>query len=459
MATTISPAISIKYLQQVFGVSDTDLGKLLEHVCGDVNIINIWAKFKPIYHSGVGLLTNAMRQDNSHVVSGYNISWGLMKPTSYNWSDFIDTTTGVVKNGMWGYDKPVGGSASPWRMSDFAEIGNSGNATGNRYSSSAKCPIQITLTQNDELPVPRTVTEGSSTLMFLFTFQNGIVGWSSEHSLSIDEIFAAEKNYYPTVILTGFYNGRVYEYSKSGEHPVSYYTGNVNPVVQVPIDTKTLANSVVHDGGSYHTGALADGAKWTACMVLTNQRIEGGTTTHTINNVAITRLEYALGVDRKQLTVKNTTSLDNIISLSYVITLKRSLDSYSYYYVESIKVTINTIYTGQTLYFQIDASFTCLMGVIGGDGWAGNNQSETKNSWASLSVELSEQGKEVTKTLSPSTGLPVFRFSGNLPDGKRVAAGSLSFRSGGNYLSGSFGVEVQGGAAEYGAYSSVKYTS
>lgn len=458
MATTISPAISIKYLQQIFGVSDTDLGKLLEHVCGDVNLINIWAKFKPIYHSGVGLLTNAMRQDNSHAVSGYNISWGLMKPTSYNWSDFIDTTTGVVKNGMWGYDKPVGGSASPWRMSDFAEIDNNGNATGNRYSSSAKCPIQIVLTQSDELPVPRTATEDSSTLMFLFTFQNGIVGWSSSHSLSIDEIFAAEKNYYPTVILTGFYNGRVYEYSKSGEHPVSYYTGNVNPVVQVAIDTKTLANSVANDGGSYHTGVLADDSKWTACMVLTSQRIEGGTTTHTISNAAITRLEYALGADRKQLTVKNTTSLDNITSLSYRITLKRSLDNYSHYYVQSIKVTIATKQSGNTMDFSIGASFTCLMGVIGGDGWAGSNQSETRNNWASLYLDISEQGREVTKTLSPSTGLPIFRFSDSLPDGKRVAAGSLSFKSGGNYIGGSFGVEVQGGGSEYSANVTVKYT-
>lgn len=458
MATTISPAISIKYLQQIFGVSDTDLGKLLEHVCSDVNIINIWAKFKPIYHSGVGLLTNAMRQDNSHIISGYNISWGLMKPTSNSWNDFIDTTTGVVKNGLWGYDKPVGSSASPWRMSDFAEIDNNGNATGNRYSSDAKCPIQIVLTQNDELPVPKTTTEESSTLMFLFTFQNGIAGWSSAHSLSIDEIFAAEKTYYPTVIMTCFYGGKIYEYSKSGDYPVSHYVGNVDPVVQVPVETKTLADSVAHDGGSYNTGALADGSKWTACMVLTSQKIEGSTATHTINSAAITRLEFSLGVDRKQLTVKNTTSLDSIISMSYLIKLKRSLDNYSYYYVESISVTINTRFTGGALSFNIDASFSCLIGVIGGNGWAGSNQSETRKNWASLYLDISEQGKEVTKILSPSTGLPIFKFSKSLPDGSRIAAGSLSFKSGGNYLSGNFSIQVQGGATEYEANILVKNT-
>ena len=115
-------------------------------------------------------------------------------------------------------------------------------------------------------------------------------------------------------------------------------------------------------------------------------------------------------------------------------------------------------FTGGALSFNIDASFSCLMGVIGGNGWAGSNQSETRKNWASLYLDISEQGKEVTKILSPSTGLPIFKFSRSLPDGSRIAAGSLSFKSGGNYISGNFSIQVQGGATGYEANILVKNT-
>lgn len=449
MATTISPAISIRYLQEIFGLSDTDLGTLMKKIVDNRNLINIWAKYKPIYHPGVGLLTNAMRQDNSHTVSGYTISWGIMKPTSYNWTDYIDTTTGEVRSGLWGYDKPVGGIASPWRLSDFAGIDNNGNAIGDsyRYSSSAKCPIAITLPQGDTLPVPYSANQEGSTLMFIFTFQNGVTGWSATHSLSIDEIFAAEKSYYPTVVLTCYYNGRVYEYSKSGDNPVSYYTGNVNPVVQVPINTKTLAEAVCNDGGYYHTGALAKNAVWTACMVLTSQKIAGGVTTHVISNAAITRLEYETGVDRKQLTVVTTSALDEITALSYTVTLKRS-ESGSFYYIQSIMVTIRTTW-GSPLSFSVDAAFTCLIGVIGGTGWAGTNQSEYVDGWGSLYISTNERERTITKELSKSTSYPEYRFTGDIYTGQRIAAGSLSFTSGGLYISGSFSFNVAGGDNTY----------
>ena len=234
-------AVSFSSVNSKLGTSYTDLAALCKSTA-----INMWAKFKPIYHAEKGLLKNSQRQDNSHSVSGYAISWGIKKPAVSSWSDYINTSNGVVKSGMWGYDRPVGGSASPYRLSDFAEVNNSGVATGNGYSHSAKCPIQITLSQESYLYVPYYPSTGDgTTLMFLFTFQNGIIGWSSSHSLSIAEIFAAEQSYYPTVIFTCYYNGRIYEYAKSGSNTVRYYTGNVNPIVQVPIDTKVLAQSVL----------------------------------------------------------------------------------------------------------------------------------------------------------------------------------------------------------------------
>lgn len=436
-------AVSFSSINSKLGTSYTDLAALCKS-----SVINMWAKFKPIYHSEKGLLKNSQRQDNSHSVSGYAISWGIMKPAVSYWSDYINTSNGVVKSGAWGYDRPQGGTASPYRLADFAEVNNSGVATGNGYSHSAKCPIQIVLSQNSEIPVPYSAQEEGDTLMFLFTFQNGIVGWSASHSLSIAEIFAAEQSYYPTVIFTCYYNGRIYEYAKSGDNTVSYYTGNVNPVVQVPIDTKVLAQSVINDGGSYHTGALADNAEWTACMVLTATKVVGTTTQHTISNNQIRRLEYSTGVDRKTMKIKNLTKLDALTALSYTINIRKS-ENGVYYYVESITVTVTTKRTGSSLSFGIDASFTCLVGVIGGTGWAGTNQYDHKDNWASLYIYVDDTGKTITKTLSPSTGLPEYRFTGDIYSGQRIAAGDLSFTASGMYKSGSFSFNVAGGASSY----------
>lgn len=436
-------AVSFSSINSALGTSYTDLAALCKSTA-----INMWAKFKPIYHSEKGLLKDSQRQDNSHSVSGYAISWGIMKPAVSSWSDYINTSNGVVKSGTWCYDRPVGGSASPYRLSDFAEVDNSGVATGKGYNHSAKFPIQITLSQNSEIPVPYSAQEDGGTLMFLFTFQDGIIGWSSSHSLSIAEIFAAEQSYYPTVIFTCYYNGRIYEYTKSGDNKVSYYTGHVYPVVQVSIDTKVLAQSVIQDGGSYHTGALADGASWTACMVLTATKVVGTTTQHTISNNQIRRLEYSTGVDRKTMTIKNTTKLDALTALSYKITIKKSSNGV-YYYVESITVTVTTKYTGSSLSFGIDASFTCLVGVIGGTGWAGTNQYDHKDNWATLYLPVDDTGKTITKTLSPSTGLPEYRFTGDIYQGQRIAAGDLSFTASGLHKSGSFSWNVSGGSSSY----------
>ena len=438
-------AVSFSSINSALGTSYTDLASLCKS-----SVINMWAKFKPIYHSEKGLLKNSQRQDNSHSVSGYAISWGIKKPAVSSWSDYINTSNGVVKSGIWGYDRPQGGTASPYRLADFAEVNNSGVATGNGYSHSAKCPIQITLSQESYLYVPYYPSTGDgTTLMFLFTFQNGIVGWSASHSLKIGEIFASELSYYPTVIFTCYYNGQIYEYAKSGDNTVSYYTGNVNPIVQVSIDTKVLAQSVLHDGGSDHSGALADGAKWTACMVLVRDKVAGTTTQHMISNNQIRRLEYSTGVDRKEMEVKNISTLDYITALSYVVTLKKSSSNSNYYYMDSISMTITTT-SGDSVSFNVSSVFTCLIGVIGGTGWDGDKSTDGRENWATVHLDISERGRTVTKTISPVNSYPEFRFSGSLPGGERVAAGDVTFTDGSLYLpKSSFSIRVDGGASTY----------
>ena len=206
-----------------------------------------------------------------------------------------------------------------------------------------------------------------------------------------------------------------------------------------------LAQSVLKDGGSDHSGALADGAKWTACMVLTASKVAGTTTQHTISNNQIRRLEYSTGVDRKELTVKNITSLDYVTKLSYTITLGKSGSTY---YISSVVVNITTT-SGNAVSFNISATFTCLVGVIGGNGWSGTKQTDSRSQWATLSLSTSDRGRAVSKTLSPSPSYPEYRFSGDIYSGQRIAAGDISLTVGSAYINGSFSINVAGGSSSY----------
>ena len=65
-------AVSFSSINTKLGTSYTDLAALCKSTA-----INMWAKFKPIYHSTVGLLRNSTAsQISGHSVSGYTISWG-----------------------------------------------------------------------------------------------------------------------------------------------------------------------------------------------------------------------------------------------------------------------------------------------------------------------------------------------------------------------------------------------
>jgi hypothetical protein len=184
-------------------------------------------------------------------------------------------------------------------------------------------------------------------------------------------------------------------------------------------------------------------------MVLVRDKVAGTTTQHTINNNQIRRLEYSTGVDRKEMEVKNTSSLDYITALSYVVTLKKSSSNSNYYYMQSISVTITTT-SGDSVSFNVSSVFTCLIGVIGGTGWDGDKSTDGREQWATVHLDISERGRTVTKTISPVNSYPEFRFSGSLPGGERVAAGDVTFTDGSLYLpKSSFSIRVDGGADTY----------
>ena len=439
----IAAPVSIYDVQRALGVGDADLGHLCVH-----NNINMWARFKPIYCNEIALLKNSRRQNSGHTVSGYVISWGIMKPTAMSWQDYIDQNTGEVESGKWLYDKPAGGAASPYRLTDFVEIDDNGATTGNGYYHGAVCPIAFHFS-HDTLYIPKLSTYDGTVMSFLFTFQNGVTGWNSR-CLSLSEIFSAELDFYPTVIMTCKQGGRIYEYAKSGDNKISYYTGNVNPYVQVLVDTHDFCESIVHDGASYHTGPLANDQVWTCCMVLTSLKVDGSVASHTINSGSIRRLEYTDGADRRDMPVVNTEPVDEITALSYTITITKSG---SYYYVSALTAQITTT-EGNAMYLTIDATFTCLVGVIGGTGWSGNNEQESKANWASITIESNERNQTVTKTITAN--MPEFRFTGDIYPGQRIAAGQLTFRIGLSYLTEPFTFNVASGASSYSQTKTVK---
>lgn len=434
----ISPPVSVYDIQGALGTGQTDVGSLCKHAN-----INMWARFKPIYCAGVTPLKNSQRDNTGHVVTGYAISWGIMKPTAMSWSDYIDTTTGVVKSGKWLYDRPTGGAASPYRLTDFVEIDNNGATTGYGYLHQAVCPITFHFPVDDTLEVPYQQNYDGTVLSFLFTFQNGVTGWSARYCMYLADIFSAELDFYPTVIMTIKNGGRIYEYAKSGDHKLNYYTGNVDPYVQVLVNTKDICESVAADGGGYHTGPLVNGEIWTCCMVLTSLHVPGTAASHTVNSGSIRRLEYSDGADIRYLSVFNTTPIDDVTALLYTITITKSG---SYYYVSALTATITTT-SGGAMYLTIDASFTCLVGVIGGTGWSGNNQQESKTEWARITIESNERDQTITKTINAN--MPEFRFTGDVHTGQRIAAGQLTFRIAQAYLTAPFTFNVYDGASSY----------
>lgn len=433
-------AVSFSSINSTLGTSYTDLAELCKSTA-----INMWARFKPIYCSDIGFLRNSRRSNSGHTVSGYSISWGIMKPSTWDWREYININTGEVKSGKWGYDKPQGGASSPYRLSDFVEIDNNGNTTGNGYYHHAVCPIEFHFSHDSNLPVPYSTYDDGTVMSFLFTFQNGVSGWNYGTCLYLSEIFSSELDYYPTVIMTCFQNNRVWEYCKSGDNKISYYTGNVNPFVQVLVNTTDFAEAICNDGASsYRSGPLADGQVWTCCMVLTSLKVEGGKTTHNLYSGSIRRLEYKDGVDRRDLEIMHISSLDDVVAMSYTVKLKKS--SSGYYYIDTISVTTKTKGTG-TLYFTVDATCVCLVGTVGGNGW-NYKQQETRTAWNYLTVTQHGSVHTDTQNLN-SSQMPTYNFTGDIGPNSRVAACSLTFRVGISELSGSFGFNVYDGLSEY----------
>jgi hypothetical protein len=344
----ITAPVSIQDVRQVLGNSSTDLGTLCK-----ASQINMWAKYKPILYPKVGIMTDSDFATDMGAGTSYRITWGIKRKASFIYSDFEEN--GTIKTEVWTWNKPTGGSASPYRLADF-----------NGYYQRAVPPIEIHLDSSSYMLIPSEPTASGSIMSFVFEFGNAVSGWYSDKCISIGTFFTStELGYYPTIQMICKINNTVKRYAVSADKTVQQFINSGNPMGQVLVDTQKMKNVFSSDS------SMNDGAEWTACLIITPSRYTGEAGSYEINSGSIGRLEYAAGVDRKSYTVKNTTVVDKIGSLSYTATVAYN-SSTGRYYVQSIYATATKSGTTDAIPMTIEITITCVGGTIIGGSPTGN---------------------------------------------------------------------------------------
>ena len=97
-------------MAQISSRNTFDLGRLCTHTN-----INKWAKYKPIHHSGLQILSESARTDRQGDGEYYGVKIRM------------DSDMSSLHNVTFAYNRPKGGASSPYRLSDFInEAGTAG---------------------------------------------------------------------------------------------------------------------------------------------------------------------------------------------------------------------------------------------------------------------------------------------------------------------------------------------
>ena len=103
-------------MTQISSRNTFDLGRLCTHTN-----INKWAKYKPIHHSGLQILSESARTDRQGDGEYYGVKIRM---------DSMDMSS--LHNVTFAYNRPKGGASSPYRLSDF--INENGTAGYNHLA-------------------------------------------------------------------------------------------------------------------------------------------------------------------------------------------------------------------------------------------------------------------------------------------------------------------------------------
>ncbi len=424
----ITSPVSFADVNATLGTSHTDLFAL----CTDNNI-NMWSKFKPIYSTKVGILTNADFQ-GAHIKSGYKTGGGILKPMKTGSTYLTDVNAhsdGMVSDAVWTHDKPVLGESAA-RLHDF-----------NNYDHTAIRIFRITniFGNIDYFFLPSSDSAAGFVVAFDMSFITG--------NMTPDFLFGdCWSTYYPAVILScGYYS---LNYVKSAPNPISAYSGGG---VTIKVDTRMFMNkmkadwSASHSGDAYNSSPFKNGDKWTATLVLIDGYFDGGENDGSYklgNGNNIVRLEYAspsgdTHVDRKTLPVEqskftNIEWMKMTVSITKVETKK--------YKISAISVKAKMLNT-DSVTFVVDANLSTPQGTVNVSGvTSGNPVSVTNYS----NVTFSGTTGEVTKSLSfnETTWTITATTTGNI-----LCNGTLTFKATDGNFSGTFSFDVSGGSSSY----------
>lgn len=421
--TYVYKPVSMSDVKSALGSSSNDLATLCTS-----GAINMWSKIKPIFHSGVGALSDSQFADDTGGQSGYRIKYGIKRANSYGTTDLVNSA-GVIQDRPWEYVRPAGGTSSPYRLSDFASVDRAGYG----YSPKAAPPFRLNITStNGILPIPAGNTDGTI-VTFYFRFGNAVDGWSSAHSISPTELLTtSELNYYPTV---GFFfkSGNLsVQYYVSSQYKLSEVISSHGYVAMVQVNTKTMCDALNTRPDVW----FADGVIWTTIHFLSYKYCDG-TAANQLTSGNISRLQYnSSWPDRHFFTVKTSTWMDKISKLWFTVTMRRQTNGK--FDVTNIAVQYSSSQQFSGIAVRIE------YGIVGGSscGYLDNTSSGSYvDGIYKVTDSMNMAGGTYTKNFNTSTVTnPNFNFTGTLPAGEKVAYIVMGFDYGGIEVSGTVNI-------------------
>lgn len=335
-------------VERAIGVASTDVGELCQHVN-----VNRWAKWKPIKCPTVELLTSAKMT----VLTAYR--YGIIRHGA-GVVPLFDPSTHELNHDVWDYDKPTGGATAPYRLADFGCWDTHANPG---YYHLAPCPVKMVFPEPAEINVPN-FTSGNK-IGFVFTFENGIIGWRTDGTcLTIQDIFANDRNYWLTLGLYRNVGGVQKQYYISSDMTLAQMSAE-NPVAVVLLDIDDFKSKI---GYSY----LADGQEWTAIMFLTVSRQvdgSGGGVTNLSGNIVM--LEYEQNADRKTMKIVKDSWAQGFGTISLTTFLTQDgTNQYRIYKSggQGLSLYINRDDPSRAMTLSVSYRLICVGGVVGSHG-------------------------------------------------------------------------------------------
>ena len=201
--------VSVSDVATVLGANSCDVGTLCKHVN-----INRWAIYKPEISNKM-FLTKADRIANKCGLAPKTCP--TLKSHIYPICENSDTRSkNVTELQQWTYNRPTGGSSSPYRLGDFLDLDSNGKPTTNGYDHDAlPCDtgwgnLTLDLSNIKNVCSGTFTTRGSGTS---FSFTNTSNSWVLTNNVSFrfDETSSSQMNS-----------------ANSKYMPLSYATGNGN---------------------------------------------------------------------------------------------------------------------------------------------------------------------------------------------------------------------------------------